>query len=86
MTKSVVTLLAAVVLTAGPALMAQSKTGSSDRMSGPGSPDQSFMMKAAQGGMAEVEMGSWLRIMPAIKPSRTLDSGWSTITAKREMI
>lgn len=57
MTKSVVTLLAGVVLTGGAALMAQSKTGSSDRMSGPGSPDQMFMTKAAQGGMAEVEMG-----------------------------
>ena len=54
MAKSV-TLLAAVVLAGGTMLMAQ--TGTAERMNGPGSPDQSFMMKAAQGGMAEVEMG-----------------------------
>jgi putative membrane protein len=55
MSKSV-TLLAAVALVGGTALLAQ-KTGSAERMNGPGSPDHTFMMKAAQGGMAEVEMG-----------------------------
>ncbi len=50
-----VTLLSAAILFSGTALFAQ--TGSSDRMTGPGSPDQAFMMKAAQGGMAEVKLG-----------------------------
>ncbi len=53
--KKTVTLLSAAILVSGTALFAQ--TGSSDRMTGPGSPDQNFMMKAAQGGMAEVKMG-----------------------------
>lgn len=53
--KNRVTLLAATVLFGSAALVAQ--TGSSDRMTGQGSPDQNFMMKAAQGGMAEVQMG-----------------------------
>ena len=56
MSKSV-TLLAVAALVGGTALMAQ-KTGGAERMTGPGSPDQAFMMKAAQGGMAEVQMGN----------------------------
>ena len=56
MTKSV-TLLVAVALAGGTALVAQ-KSGTAERMMGPGSPDQAFMMKAAQGGMAEVQMGN----------------------------
>ena len=56
MTKCV-TLLAAVGLAGGTALFAQ-KAGTADRMTGPGSADQSFMMKAAQGGIAEVQMGN----------------------------
>ena len=56
MVKSV-TLLAAIALVGGTALVAQ-KTGSAERMTGPGSPDQAFMMKAAQGGMAEVQSGN----------------------------
>ena len=55
MTKSV-TLLAAFALAGGTALFAQ-KSGSADRMTGPSSADHLFMTKAAQGGMAEVEMG-----------------------------
>lgn len=50
-----VTLLSAALLVGGTALFAQ--TGSSDRIAGAGSPDQNFMMKAAQGGMAEVKLG-----------------------------
>ena len=58
-----VTLLAAGALALGSALAAQdqaqsTKTGAADRMTGQGSPDQAFMMKAAQGGMAEVELGN----------------------------
>jgi len=54
-----VTLLAAGLLSLGSsAIVAQdSSAGSADRMNN-GSPDQSFMMKAAQGGMAEVELGN----------------------------
>lgn len=54
-----VTLLAAGLLSLGSsAIVAQdSSAGSADRMNH-GSPDQSFMMKAAQGGMAEVELGN----------------------------
>jgi len=52
-----VTLLAAAMLVGGPALMAQ-KTGNAERMTNsvPAS-DRMFMEKAAQGGMAEVQMG-----------------------------
>ena len=53
--KHCVTLLAAVALAGGTALMAQS--GSAERMTG-NNPDQAFMMKAAQGGMAEVQLGN----------------------------
>ena len=54
-----VTLLAAGLLSFGAiAVMAQdSGAGNADRMNN-GSPDQSFMMKAAQGGQAEVELGN----------------------------
>jgi predicted outer membrane protein len=50
-----VTLLSAALMVSGIALVAQ--TGSSDRITGPGSPDRNFMMRAAQGGMAEVKLG-----------------------------
>lgn len=50
-----VTLLSAAVLACGTGLMAQ--TGHADRMTGAGSPDQTFMTKAAQGGIAEVALG-----------------------------
>lgn len=54
-----VTLLAAGALALGTGLLvAQNPNGSADRMNSAGSADQSFMMKAAQGGMAEVELGN----------------------------
>jgi len=57
MTRYVTLLAAAVTLTGGTALFAQS--GSSDRMNNGNlsSADRTFMMKAAQGGMAEVKLG-----------------------------
>lgn len=54
--KTYVTMLATAALVSGTALMAQ--TGTAERMTNSGSPDQTFMNKAAQGGMAEVKLGS----------------------------
>jgi putative membrane protein len=51
-----VTLLSAGVMLLGAASMFGQTNGSADRMNG--SADQAFMMKAAQGGMAEVELGN----------------------------
>lgn len=54
--KTYVTMLAATALMGGTALIAQ--TGTAERMTNSGSPDQAFMNKAAQGGMAEVKLGN----------------------------
>jgi putative membrane protein len=48
------TLLTFAAFTGGIGL---TQTGSAERMTGAGSPDRTFMTKAAQGGMAEVQMG-----------------------------
>lgn len=59
-----VTLLAAAALACAPAALAQkSSTGSAERMTNPhhknlSSADRTFMMKAAQGGQAEVKLGN----------------------------
>jgi len=53
-----VTLLSAGVLALGAASLFAQTNGSADRMNGNGSPDQAFMVKAAQGGLAEVELGN----------------------------
>ena len=57
MTRYVTMLAAALTLTGGMTLVAQN--GSSDRMTSGNlsSADRNFMMKAAQGGMAEVKLG-----------------------------
>lgn len=52
-----VTLLTAGLLSLGSMAVMAQNGGNADRMNN-GSPDQSFMMKAAQGGMAEVELGN----------------------------